>query len=462
MLTPAIYRTAISHTTRAPVHHEFEYRSYSWYVDVDELPRLPWWLRPFARLDAQDHFTGGRQDSLRARVRACLAEHAKPVPDGPITALLQARVLGRVVNPVSIFWCHDRDGVLRHVIAEVHNTYGQRHAYVLPPADTPVLVTKAISVSPSNAVDGHYLVLAPRPGHAVDIMVSLHRESQPAFAATLRGTRHAATTRHIAWMQVAAPLTPLIIALRIRAAGIRLWLRRVPVARPTEKHTGVRPGFGEYHSRTAFHSAPAPIGTKVTTLARERIGYRSMTGPPRVSSDLDALLRRVARRDTDAFAAFYDRTRTRVYGVVTRVLRDTGYSEETTQDIYLEVWRTAKMYDSAKGSALAWLMTMAHRRAVDRVRAEQAAGQRESRYGAATAERSGDVVAESAIAGDERRRVIECLQGLTDTQRQCIEMAYYGGLTYVEVSQRLSANLSTIKSRMRDGLRRLRDCLDVS
>ena len=196
----------------------------------------------------------------------------------------------------------------------------------------------------------------------------------------------------------------------------------------------------------------------MTTAVAESLSYWSMTGP-RHGSDLDALLRRVAGRDADAFAVLYDRTRARVYGLVARVLRDSGYSEETTQEVYLEVWRTADAYDPAKGSALSWLMTMAHRRAVDRVRAEQAAGQRESRYGAATVEPSLDVVAESALASDERRRVVECLDGLTDTQRQCIEMAYYGGLTYAEVSQRLSANLSTIKSRMRDALRGLRNCL---
>jgi len=144
-----------------------------------------------------------------------------------------------------------------------------------------------------------------------------------------------------------------------------------------------------------------------------------------------------------------------------RVLRDAGYSEETTQEIYLEVWRSAAEYDSAKGSALAWLLTMAHRRAVDRVRAEEAGNRRESRYGAATVDRPGDVVADAAIAGDERRRVAECLDGLTDAQRQCIELAYYGGLTYTEVAQRLAANLSTIKSRIRDALRGLRNCLEV-
>src|SRR6516164_622099 len=122
-----------------------------------------------------------------------------------------------------------------------------------------------------------------------------------------------------------------------------------------------------------------------------------MTGPRRLSSDLDALLPRVARGENDAFAAVYDLTKARVYGLVVRVLRDAGYSEETTQEVYLEVWRTADAYDSAKGSALSWLMTMAHRRAIDRVRAEQAATQRESRYGTSTVDPARDVVAESAL-----------------------------------------------------------------
>ncbi len=202
--------------------------------------------------------------------------------------------------------------------------------------------------------------------------------------------------------------------------------------------------------------------TGVPGVAVADLGYRSMTGPLQPSSDLDALLRRVAHGDNAAFAAFYDQTKSRVYGLVTRVLRDAGYSEETTQEIYLEVWRTAAEFDSARGSALAWLLTMTHRRAIDRVRSEQAGTNRESRYGVANLEPASDVVAESAIAGDERRRVAQCLEGLTDTQRQCIELAYYGGLTYAEVSQRLAANLSTIKSRMRDALRGLRNCLGVS
>lgn len=181
----------------------------------------------------------------------------------------------------------------------------------------------------------------------------------------------------------------------------------------------------------------------------------------RMSADLDVLLRRVARQDAEAFAAFYDSTRARVFGLVSRVLRDPGYSEETTQDVYLQVWRSAGSFDPAAGSALAWLMTLAHRRAVDRVRSEQAATNRESRYGAATVETATDNVSDAVIHRDERRQVVDCLGSLTDLQRECIELAYYQGLTYVQVAERLTANLATIKSRMRDALRGLRTCLGM-
>ena len=198
------------------------------------------------------------------------------------------------------------------------------------------------------------------------------------------------------------------------------------------------------------------MGPKVTVL---EVAFSRI---PVVTADLDALLRRVAQHDADAFAAFYDDTRARVYGLITRVLRDPGYSEETTQDVYLQVWRNAGKYDPGAGTPLAWLMTMAHRRAVARVRSEQAASVRESRYGAANVEPATDRVAEAVIHLEERQQVTECLGSLSDAQRQCIQLAYYEGLTYVQVSDTLSANLATIKSRMRDAIRVLRNCLGVS
>lgn len=198
------------------------------------------------------------------------------------------------------------------------------------------------------------------------------------------------------------------------------------------------------------------------TTVYSALGYRSMARTPEVSNVLDAQLRRVARGDAEAFAGLYDATSARVYGLVIRILRDPGYSEETTQDVYAQVWRSAADYDPEQGSALAWLMTLAHRRAVDRVRAEVASSRREARYVAASAEPDTDVVADSAIRSDEQRQVADCLGSLTDLQRQAIELAYYDGLTYPQVSERLSVSLGTIKTRMRDGLRRLRDCLGVA
>lgn len=192
------------------------------------------------------------------------------------------------------------------------------------------------------------------------------------------------------------------------------------------------------------------------------IRYRAMGSSARTGSDLDALLRRVAEHDVDAFTQLYDRTRARVYGLVFKVLRDANYSEETTQELYLQLWRNARAYDPAAGSALAWMLMLAHRRAIDRVRSEQAATERESRYGVSHVERPRDVVADAAIADDERDRVIGCIQALTATQRECIELAYYRGLTYVQVAERLAQNTSTIKSRMRDALRALRRCLEIS
>ncbi|MGH3676542.1 MAG: DUF1365 domain-containing protein [Mycobacterium sp.] len=229
-ITPALYRTRITHLRRAPVHHYFEHRSYSWYVDVDDLPRLPRWLRPFARFAAGDHFDGDASDTLRQRIDALLADRGIDLRGGTITALLQARVLGYVFNPLSLYWCHDSDGVLRHVLAEVHNTYGGRHAYLLPPdGGQPAMVMKQLYASPFNGVDGYYLVRAPRPDAELDVTISLHRENEPAFVATLRGSRRRASVGEIILLQLIAPLAPLMERLSIRVQGITLWLRRVPL-----------------------------------------------------------------------------------------------------------------------------------------------------------------------------------------------------------------------------------------
>lgn len=219
----------MTHLRRAPVHHYFEHRGYSWYVDIDELPELPRWLRSFARFEARDHFDGEPTDTLRQRVDAFLASRGIEPPSGTITALLQARVLGYVYNPLSLYWCHDADGVLRHVIAEVHNPRGGQHAYLLPP-DTgePAMVMKRLYASPFNGQGGYYLCRAPRPGADLDVRISLHRDNQPAFVATLRGTRRSAGAAQVIRLQLVAPLAPLMAKVSMWIQGVTLRLRRVP------------------------------------------------------------------------------------------------------------------------------------------------------------------------------------------------------------------------------------------
>ena len=180
---------------------------------------------------------------------------------------------------------------------------------------------------------------------------------------------------------------------------------------------------------------------------------------PASGNDLAGLLARVARGDQAAFAVLYDRAAGRVFGLVLRVVRDPAQAEEVTQEVMLEVWRTASRFDPHRGSATAWLMTLAHRRAVDRVRAGLAAAQREAR--AAVAETDYDVVAEEVETRLDAQRVRRCLDSLTDLQRESVTLAYYGGYSYREVAHLLGVAVGTVKTRMRDGLIRLRDCLGV-
>ncbi|MEV6616702.1 ECF RNA polymerase sigma factor SigK [Streptomyces sp. NPDC051051] len=173
------------------------------------------------------------------------------------------------------------------------------------------------------------------------------------------------------------------------------------------------------------------------------------------------LLTRVAGGDEDAFAGVYDAFSATVLGLVLRILRDAAQAEEVTQEVMVEVWRTAGRYDPGRGTAKAWVLTLAHRRAVDRVRAAHAGSERERRAGQLLTERAFDQVAETVQERDEQRRIYRCLAALTRLQRVPLVLAFYQGLTYLEVADALSTPEGTVKSRMRAGLRQLRACLEA-
>ena len=174
------------------------------------------------------------------------------------------------------------------------------------------------------------------------------------------------------------------------------------------------------------------------------------------------LIRRVAAGDESAFCELYDLVVGSVLGVVTRVVRNRAQSEEVTQEVLIEVWRRAAHYSPERGSVHAWVLTIAHRRAVDRVRSEQSATDREQRVAQLEIERPFDQVAEATVAALDRERVRHCLAALTDLQRQSVVLAYYNGYTYREVADVLNSPLGTVKTRLRDGLIRMRDCLGVN
>ena len=180
----------------------------------------------------------------------------------------------------------------------------------------------------------------------------------------------------------------------------------------------------------------------------------------RADADLDTLLTHVAKGDQAAFEALYDQLASSVYGLIRKVLRNPSQAEEVAQEVLLEVWRAASRFDPARGSAATWVLTIAHRRAIDRVRAEEAATAREQRTAEVPA--ATDEVAETVEASMDAERLRRCLAGLTELQRESITLAYYGGYSYAQVAALLDTALGTIKTRIRDGLTRLRACLGVS
>ena len=176
----------------------------------------------------------------------------------------------------------------------------------------------------------------------------------------------------------------------------------------------------------------------------------------------ETLLARIATGDEAAFGELYDEIAPRVLGLVRRLLIDHTQSEEVTQEIFLEIWQNAPRYEPSKGGATTWIFTMAHRRAVDRIRSSQAGRDRDVRIGIRDYESAYDNVAETVETTIENERVKKAMSQLTELQRQAITLAYYGGYSHSEVAERLEIPLGTVKTRLRDGMIRLRDALGVA
>jgi RNA polymerase sigma-70 factor (ECF subfamily) len=174
------------------------------------------------------------------------------------------------------------------------------------------------------------------------------------------------------------------------------------------------------------------------------------------------LLKRAGRGDQDAFAELYDATSPRVYGLAVRIVRDPAQAEEVAQEAYLEMWRGSARFDPDRGSAIAWMLTIVHRKTVDRVRSAEAAGRRDTTYHQQNHAVEHDATADAAHASLEAHRVRSALTGLTEVQREALELAYFGGYTHTEVASMLDLPVGTAKTRIRDGLIRLRDTMGVA
>jgi DUF1365 family protein len=227
--TATTYRTVVTHARQAPLRHRFRYHTNAWLVDLDQVPRLPRILKWLATFDSADHL-GQPEDSLHDNITRLLAANDVDVTGGRIVMLANARAFGHAFNPITIHWCYAADDTLAAVVAEVHNTYGDRHAYVLQPdaaGRVDQLLDKAMYVSPFNPVDGRYRITVSPPSERVSVSVTLTRAGQPPFVATLQGTRR--SPRSVLAAAIATSATSVRTSTLIRWQGVRLFRRGLRV-----------------------------------------------------------------------------------------------------------------------------------------------------------------------------------------------------------------------------------------
>jgi uncharacterized protein len=229
---PAIAVGTVTHQRPGPVRHGFRYGVYQWLVDLDHLPEQPWYLRPFASFRAEDHL-GDPDRTIKANVESFLALHGIQLGQrGRVVMLANARVLGHVFDPLSVFWCLDGSGALVCVVAEVHNTYAERHVYLLRPDEQGrARAGKQFYVSPFNDLSGSYDMRFTLDEARVGTTITLRRGDRVAFSAALHAKTVPATRSAVIRQLVTKPLMPQRVSALIRLHGIWLWLRRLPVVR---------------------------------------------------------------------------------------------------------------------------------------------------------------------------------------------------------------------------------------
>ena len=228
-MTAALYPCEITHVRAHAIRRAFRYRSYLWLIDLDDLPRVPLALRPLARFRSRDHL-GDPASPMRANVDAYLARQGIDLAGGQVLMLGHAAVLGYVFNPLTVFWCHRPDGTLAAVIAEVHNTYGQRHAYLLhPDGRGRAEADKDFYVSPFLPVAGRYRLHLPEPAATLHLSITLHMGGRTVLAASVTGERRPYTPWRLLGCALRHPWVTAQVTVLIHWQGIRLAARRLPI-----------------------------------------------------------------------------------------------------------------------------------------------------------------------------------------------------------------------------------------